>query len=197
MSSERSNHGEYEKFGSSPYSPWFGLGGQIFIGLQEEVLAPLRASQRRPLQLSAFQPVVEGGRICEQRHARLFRSAIALATVAFLTGGHEIFSHRPAAARLRQDVVERQVECRAALPAVLAAIVIARKDAMAIDHAVPSCADIDIMGQTNDRRYFEGKPRSADELPSIDLQNLGHASPDERQSLRRSYETKRLVRCVE
>jgi hypothetical protein len=160
---------------------------------KEKILAPFRARPRRVMPRRPLQSVIQRRRIGEQRHPRLFRRAVALTVVANLAGGHQIFGQRPPAARLRQDVIERQIEHRAPAAAILAAVVVAREDAMAVGHAVPPRPHVNVVSQTNDRRRVKNKSRRTDPDAPVNFERFGHPPPHQRQSLRRGHETQWLV----
>src|SRR5215471_4756554 len=167
---------------------------QTWLNLfEEEVLAPFGAGPRRVAPYGPLQSVVQSRWISEQRHPRLFRRAVAFAVVANLAGGHKVFGKCSPAARFRQDVIERQIERRATPAAILAAVTVAREDAMAVGHAVLPRPHVNVLSQTDDRRSVENETRRTNPDAPVNFERLGHPPPHQRQSLRRGHETQWLV----
>src|SRR5262249_37282400 len=167
-----------------------------FSVFEEEIFAPFGARPRRVTPCGPLQSVIQRGRIGAQRHSRLFGRAVAFAVVASLAGGHQVFCQCPSAARFRQDVIERQIERRAPAATILAAVTIARENAMPVGHAVLPRPYVNVLRQTNDRRRVENKTRRANPDAFVNFNRFGHPPPYQRQSLRRRHQTEWFVRSV-
>jgi len=74
------------------------------------------------------EKTAEGLRLVEQVQVCLPRGAIPLLAVAALARGHQVLPHRFPSARLRQDVIERELVRRLFCAAILARVVVAQKD---------------------------------------------------------------------
>ena len=98
----------------------------------------------------ALNAIAEGARIGEQRHPGFVGRAVAFALVAHSACGAEVFRPGAPAARTRQNVIERQIEGRAARAAVLAAITVARQNGSTLRDAAASPAHVNVLDQAND-----------------------------------------------
>src|SRR2546421_5237139 len=91
----------------------------------EQILAPFGPRLGVVAEKHALQADAQSLLRSEQRHARLFGRAAALARVAVYAGRHEVFGRRATTLRTRRDVVERQLARKQFRSAILTAKLVA------------------------------------------------------------------------
>src|SRR5205085_3641529 len=136
--------------------------------LDEQVLAPFGSRLGVVAEQHVFESDAQRLLRGEERHARLFGRAAALARVARDAGRREVFGRRAARPRARRDVVERQFVRRPLLPAVLASEPVAHEDSEA-SHAcgLPSASDVYVSAKAYDARHAEHSARRAQNAPRV------------------------------
>src|ERR1039458_1553183 len=78
-------------------------------GSVEEVLAPLRVGSPHHAHDVAAGMQVESAWLAHEFHAGFVRQQIALAAIAGVTAGHQVFPCRSPTSRTRDDVIQRQL----------------------------------------------------------------------------------------
>ena len=96
----------------------------------KQVLAPLLILMANQAHELARGVKRKGSRFSRQLEAGFFRRAITLAIIAFVAAGYQILPGGPAAARSRQDMVQRKLRGRKGFAAELADIPVTKKDVL-------------------------------------------------------------------
>src|SRR5580704_1058893 len=104
---------------------------------------------------------------------RFFRSAVALAIVALIAAGNEIFPGRMSAARTRHYVIKRQLRRRKRTRAELARIPVTQQNVLARKSAA-LLRNVPVSQQTNYRRHRNGS-RTGMYYRSVAFFRLRHA----------------------
>ena len=105
-----------------------GLAREVLV---KKVLSPLRIrSPDHPHDMPAGVERERPG-LLKQLHIGLSQQSVALATVARMAAGHQVFPRGRASARTRYHVVQREITRWDHLAAILAGIAITQQDVFA------------------------------------------------------------------
>ena len=166
--------------------------------VHEEVLAPLGAILGVMTKQHVIEAETQQFLRGQQRHAGLFRRAVALSLIAFDTRGHKVLRRAFAALCTREDMIERKFLGVFMLAAILTAISIANIDPSPFHRGFAIITtNVNIMTQTHNRRNGKnGRGRSENIIAVVFLDKYCSAKPQTDRA-RDADGTKRLVRKVQ
>src|SRR5436305_11915782 len=165
------------------------------VRLVEKVFAPGLVGAPDVAHDLAVDVQREGARSPNQMHASLFRRAAALLVVAALTARDQIVPGALAAARARQNVVERQLRGRELTTAVLAGRVVAQQNVFARERAA-LVRDVYVLDEPYDRRGVHGDARRVEHVAVV-LLHAGDALEDHHDGTSLGANVHRLIRGVQ
>jgi hypothetical protein len=163
--------------------------------LKEEVLAPLLVFVPDEAHKLARSVKRERARPSRKFQASFLGSAVALAVVAGVAAGHEVFPRRASTSRARHHVIERQLAGRKCPRAELARVVIAQKNIFTRKRA-RLLRDVPVGKQANDRWNFQSS-RSGMNFGSIQLFGLRDTLDHQNERATDSGDIDGLEGCVE
>lgn len=131
----------------------------------------------------------------EQRHSSLFRRAVRLPVIAWLTSSDQVLIGRLPASSSRAHVVERERAGSNRYAAVLAAFPVALQD-VATRHSARRLRNLRVVKQTDHTRKRDRLPRRVNEERRSVL-NLGRSLDQERQRAARGHDVYRQIGRVQ
>jgi len=137
----------------------------------------------------------KGAGLADEPQAGLFRGAVALAIVAAVATGNQVFPAGAAAAGAREDMVERQFGGGELVAAELAGIAVAQEDVFA-GKGASLLGDMAVAEQADHRRRQHGM-RGGMNFRGVDLLGLSHALEHQDQRAANAGDVDGLVGCVQ
>src|ERR1700758_3363141 len=163
--------------------------------LVEKILPPLIIRSSHQAHDVAAGVKVEGARLAHQLHPCFGWELIALAAIAGMAAGDQVFPGRRTSTRARDHVIERQLARRQHRAAILTSIAIAQQDVLPRQRAA-LMGNAAVLEQPDYRRQAHGYPGRMQKV-SVLLFRHGHALEHQNQRPAGGANIDRLIRRIE